>query len=134
MPFRALTVIDLATLGAAPQIASFFGDLGARVIKVEHPRGDGLRQLIDERGDALQWRIINRTKECVTLDVSRPEGREILGRLLARADLLVSNLSAERLQRWGLRENDLHARHPRLVTVNLTAYGLSGPWSERPGS
>src|SRR5512144_1317106 len=102
MPFRDLTVIDLATLGAAPQIAAFFGDMGARVIKVEHPRGDGLRQLIDARGVALQWQLINRNKECVTLDVAKPSGHAVLERLLARADLLVCNLSRERLVRWDL--------------------------------
>jgi crotonobetainyl-CoA:carnitine CoA-transferase CaiB-like acyl-CoA transferase len=134
MPFSHLTVVDLATLGAAPQIAAFFGDFGARVIKVEQPRGDGLRQLVDRRGVALQWQIINRNKHCVTLDVAKPAGREVLRRLLERTDVLVSNLSARRLGRWRLEREELARRHPRLVTVNLTAYGLSGPWCERQGS
>jgi len=134
MRLRDLTVIDLATLGAAPQIAAFFGDLGARVIKIEAPRGDGLRQLVDERGVALQWKIINRNKECVTLDAAQPGGRELLERMLARADLLVSNLNSERLARWDLGAEALRRRHPRLVAVNLTAYGIEGPWAERPGS
>lgn len=134
MPFRDLTVIDLATLGAAPQIAAFFGDMGARVIKVEHPRGDGLRQLVDQRGVPLQWQLINRNKECVSLDVGAPSGRAVLERMLARADLLVCNLSRKRLQRWDLEPEALARRHPRLVAVDLTAYGISGPWAERPGS
>lgn len=134
MPFSRLTVIDLATLGAAPQIAAFFGDFGARVIKVEHPGGDGLRQLVDRRGVPLQWQIINRNKQCVTLDAAIPAGRAVLERLLAGADVLVSNLNAERLERWQLTQPALAQQHPRLVTVNLTAYGLTGPWAERPGS
>jgi crotonobetainyl-CoA:carnitine CoA-transferase CaiB-like acyl-CoA transferase len=134
MPFSRLTVVDIATLAAAPQIAAFFGDFGARVVKVEHPRGDALRRLVDERGMALQWKIVNRNKDCITLDLTRPEGRELLDRLLARADLLVCALGRDRLARFGLDAERLKTRHPRLVVVNLTAYGTQGPWSDRPGS
>ncbi|MGH7894234.1 MAG: CaiB/BaiF CoA transferase family protein [Candidatus Binatia bacterium] len=133
-PLAGLVVVDVATLNAAPQIAACFGDLGARVIKVEHPRGDPLRQLLDEHGVALQWKLANRNKECVTLDVTREDGRALLDGLLARADVLVSALSAERLLAWSLDAPSLRARHPRLVAVNLTTYGTSGPWRDRPGS
>jgi crotonobetainyl-CoA:carnitine CoA-transferase CaiB-like acyl-CoA transferase len=132
--FVDLVVVDVATLNGAPQIATFFGDLGARVIKVEHPRGDPLRQLVDAEGVALQWKLTNRNKACVTLDVAQPDGRALLGRLLERADLVVSALSASRLVAWGLDAATLHAVHPRLVAVNLTTYGASGPWADRPGS
>jgi len=134
MSLSGLTVVDLATLGAAPQIAAFFGDLGARVIKVEHPRGDSLRQLVDERGAPLAWKIVNRNKQHVTLDVGDPDGRALLDRLLARADLLVTNLGRERLGRWRLGPDELARTHPHLVAVNLTAYGVEGPWADRPGS
>jgi crotonobetainyl-CoA:carnitine CoA-transferase CaiB-like acyl-CoA transferase len=134
VPFSGLTVVDIATLNAAPQIAAFFGDFGARVIKVEHPRGDSLRRLVDARGEALQWKLTNRNKECVTLDLGRDAGRALLGRMLERADLLVAAMSRERLARWGLSPEELASRCPRLVVVNLTAYGGDGPWSERPGS
>lgn len=134
MPFRNLTVVDIASLGAAPQIAAFFGDFGARVIKVEPPRGDALRRLVDARGTALQWKIVNRNKQCVTLDLTKPAGQALLELLLARADLLVFALSRTRLQRWRLEPEQLAQRHPRLVTVNLTAYGTEGPWAERSGS
>ena len=134
MPFRDLTVVDIATLAAAPQIAAFFGDFGARVIKVEHPRGDSLRRIVDQRGTALQCKIVNRNKQCVTLDLTKPAGRELLEKILARADLLVCALSRERLARWGLDTQPLAQRHPRLVVVNLTAYGTTGPWADRPGS
>jgi crotonobetainyl-CoA:carnitine CoA-transferase CaiB-like acyl-CoA transferase len=134
MPFSHLTVVDLATLGAAPQIAAFFGDFGARVIKIEHPRGDALRQLVDERGAALQWKIVNRNKECIALDIARSEGRALLDRILGRSDLLVANLPRERLERFGLDGERLRAVHPHLVVVNLTAWGTTGPWADRPGS
>lgn len=132
MPFSGLTVLDIATLAAAPQIAAFFGDFGARVIKVEPPGGDPLRRIVDAKGVALQWKLVNRNKECVTLDLTKTAGREVLDRMLARADLLVCGHSQARLQRFGL--DTVRQRFPQLVMVNLTAYGTTGPWSDRPGS
>jgi crotonobetainyl-CoA:carnitine CoA-transferase CaiB-like acyl-CoA transferase len=133
-PFADLVVVDLATLNAAPQVATFFADLGARVVKVEHPRGDPLRQLVDEAGAALQWKLANRNKACITLDVAAADGRVLLERLLDRADVLVCALPADRLAAWALDREPIRARHPRLVVVNLTTYGTKGPWSERTGS
>ncbi|HVO27328.1 MAG TPA: CoA transferase [Candidatus Margulisiibacteriota bacterium] len=134
MAFRHLTVVDLATLAAAPQIAAFFGDFGARVIKVEHPRGDSLRRIVDRHGTALQWKIVNRNKQCITLDLTKAAGRDLLDTILGRSDLLVCALNRDRLVRWGLDPHALAQRHPRLVVVNLTAYGTTGPWADRPGS
>src|SRR5262252_7615312 len=112
MLFSGLTVVDIATLAAAPQIAAFFGDFGARVIKVEHPQGDRLRRLTDGRGTALQWKVVNRNKHCVTLDLTRPGCHARLARMLARSDLLVAALSAELLRRWGLDPAEIRSRHP----------------------
>jgi len=134
VPLSHLTVIDLATLAAAPQVAAFFGDFGARVIKIEHPRGDSLRRMVDANGMPLTWKIVNRNKQHVTLDVTKRDGRALLDRLLARADLLVCNLGRERLARFGLASAQVAEAHPRLVVVNLTAYGVEGPWADRPGS
>ena len=114
-PLAHLVVLDVATLNAAPQIATFFGDLGACVLKVEHPRGDPLRQLTDAQGVALQWKLTNRNKRCITLDIGSKDGRALLERLLVRADLLVSNLPATRLRLWELDADALRARHPSLV-------------------
>jgi len=127
-------VVDAATLAAAPEVAAFFGDFGARVVKVEHPRGDSLRQLVDANGTAVTWQLVNRNKECVTLDVEHTAGREVFEQLLGRADVLVVNAGPERLGRFGLDAAALGARHPRLVVVNLTAWGVDGPWANRPGS
>lgn len=132
MPFSGLTVLDIATLAAAPQIAAFFGDFGARVIKVEPPGGDPLRRIVDAEGVALPWKLVNRNKDCVTLDLTKPAGREILDRMLARADLLVCGHGPSRMERFGLAS--VQERFPQLVMVNLTAYGTTGPWAERPGS
>ena len=134
MPFTELTVVDVATLAAAPQIAAFFGDFGARVIKVEPPGGDPLRRIVEPDGVALQWKLVNRNKECVTLDLRKPAGRALLERMLSRADVLVSAHSAERLARFELEPATLRERFPQLVSVNLTAYGIDGPWADRRGS
>jgi crotonobetainyl-CoA:carnitine CoA-transferase CaiB-like acyl-CoA transferase len=116
MPFRHLTVVDIATLGAAPQIAAFFGDFGAGVIKIEHPRGDSLRRLVDRRGIALPWKLVNRNKQCVTLDLARPAGRALLDRILARADL---QQSVHR----GKRNAGLVERHCDLANPHFRARG-----------
>jgi len=134
MGLADLVVLDLASLAAAPQVAAFFGDFGARVVKIEPPAGDPLRQLVDERGAAVQWKLVNRNKQCVTLDVARPEGRAVLERMLGKSDVLISSLPAARLDAWGLGRASLRARHPRLVAVNLTTFGTSGPWRDRAGS
>ena len=133
-PLAHLVVLDVATLNAAPQIATFFGDLGACVLKVEHPQGDPLRKLTDAQGVALQWKLTNRNKQCITLDIGTKDGRVLLAQLLARADLLVSSLPAARLRTWALDADTLRARHPSLIAVNLTTYGTTGPWADRAGS
>ena len=89
MPLAGLTVVDIATLGAAPQIAAFLGDFGARVIKVEPPGGDPLRQLKDARGHSVSWKMVNRNKECITLDLTRPAGQALLRSMLELSDVLI---------------------------------------------
>jgi crotonobetainyl-CoA:carnitine CoA-transferase CaiB-like acyl-CoA transferase len=134
MRLADLVVVDLATLNAAPQIATWFADRGARVVKVEPPGGDPLRRLVDADGVALQWKLANRNKRSVACDVATADGRAQLDALLAGADLLVTSLSPARLRAWRLDADTLRAAHPRLVAVNLTTFGVDGPWAERPGS
>src|SRR5262252_8422972 len=102
MTLADLTVLDLAPLAAAPQIAAFFADHGARVIKIEPPEGDPLRQLTDPQGVATQWKVVNRGKQCVRIDLATSAGRALLTRMLKRADLAVAAHTAERLAALGL--------------------------------
>lgn len=134
MRLADLVVVDLATLNAAPQIATWFADRGARVVKVEPPGGDPLRRLVDEQGVPIQWKLANRNKTAAACDVASPAGREALDALLADADLLVMALPPSRLSAWRLDAESLRAAHPRLVAVNLTTFGVAGPWADRPGS
>ena len=92
-PLAGLRILDLATVVAGPLAATLLADLGAHVVKVELPDGrDGLRHLPPHKdGVPLWWKVANRNKKGVTLDVRKPEGRELFLRLLADFDVLVEN-------------------------------------------
>ena len=133
-PLTGLTVLDLATIYAGPLAATLLGDFGAEVIKVEHPRGDPLRTHGAQKdGVGLWWKQLSRNKQCVTLNLSRPAGRELLLALAARADVLVENFRPGVMERWGLGYDDLSRANPGLVMLRTTGFGQHGPYSDRPG-
>lgn len=135
LPLEGLKVVDIAVLFASPTISQNMGDFGAEVIKVEHPKsGDSLRSLGAAKNDVpLWWKIINRNKKCVTLDLSKPEGREIFKQLIADADVLTENFRPGTMEKWGLGWDVLHALNPRLVFVRVSGFGQTGPYKEKPG-
>lgn len=130
-----LRVLDLTNLLAAPQIAATLADFGADVVKIEPPKGDPLRRIGVQRGGASpQWALVSRNKRAITLDLDRAEGRRVFGELVDRADVLIENLPAKLLARWGCQPEALHARNPRLVVVSVSCYGRTGPYAERAGA
>jgi len=130
-----LRVLDLTTLLSAPQVAAMLADLGADAVKIEPPEGDPLRRIGAAReGRSLPWALVARGKRAVTLDLGRAEGRELFGRLVERADVLVENLPTALLERWGCDYPALARRNPRLVVVSVSCYGRSGPHADRPGA
>lgn len=135
LPLEGLNVIDIAVLFAGPTISQNLGDFGADVVKVEHPKlGDSLRSLgATKDGVPLWWKVTNRNKKCVTLDLSKPEGQALLKRLVADADVLTENFRPGTLEKWGLGWDVLHAVNPRLVMVRVSGFGQTGPYKERPG-
>ena len=135
LPLEGLKVVDIAVLFAAPTISQNLGDYGAEVIKVEHPKlGDSLRALgVAKNGIPLWWKITNRNKKCLTLDLSKPEGQEILKKLIANADVLTENFRPGTLERWGLGWEVLHAINPRLILVRVSGFGQTGPYRNKPG-
>ena len=134
-PLSGLRILDMATVVAAPFASSLCADLGAEVVKLELPDGsDPLRSLAPvEPGHALYWKVLNRGKRGITLDVRKEQGRELFLRLLPQFDVLVENFRPGTLDRWGLSLPVLHARQPRLTVLRLTGFGQTGPDANRPG-
>jgi crotonobetainyl-CoA:carnitine CoA-transferase CaiB-like acyl-CoA transferase len=128
-------VLDLATLAAAPLAATYLGEFGADVIKVEQPGvGDPIRTWGNQRdGVGLMWKSVSRNKRSVTLDLRHDEGQKLLRRMVEHVDVVVVNTRPQTLRAWGLDYESLRAVNERIVMLHITGYGLSGPKSERPG-
>lgn len=125
----------MATVLAAPSGATLCADHGADVIKLELPDGsDALRHMQPIKdGSPLWWKVANRGKRGITLDVRKEKGREILLSMLPRFDVLVENFRTGSLDRWGLDIDTLHRANPRLIVVRLTGFGQTGPYRARAG-
>ena len=131
---HGIRVLDLGQFMAGPMAAMWLGDFGAEVIKVEHPRGDGFRHWGRTKdGHPLLWKMLSRNKECVTLNLSKPEGQQMLRDLVAQSDVLIENFTPGTLAKWGLAYEDLAKVNPRLVMLSISAYGQTGPYASRPG-
>ena len=128
-------ILDMATVLAAPSGASLCADHGADVIKLELPDGsDALRHMQPVKdGVPLWWKVANRGKRGITLDVRKTKGRELLLTMLPSFDVLVENFRTGTMDRWGLDIATLHRANPRLVVVRLTGFGQTGPYRHRPG-
>lgn len=133
-PLEGLKVVDVATLFAGPIIASLMADYGADVIKIEHPKGDSLRSMgWQKNGKSLWWLLASRNKRCVTLNLSQPNGQELLLNLVRDADVFVENFRPGTLERWDIGPEVLHSVNPGLVIVRTTGFGQDGPKSGLPG-
>lgn len=134
-PLVGLRVLDSATLFAGPLAASLLGDMGADVIKIEHPTaGDPLRghgHGVD--GVSLLWKTLSRNKRTMTLLLSHPRGRDVMLELISTADVLIENFRPGTLERWGLGPDRLAEVNPGLVVARVTGFGQKGPMAHRPG-
>ena len=139
-PLDGVVVLDLSRALAGPHAAMMLGDLGARVIKVENPDGGD-----DSRGwgppfvgpedapESTYFFSCNRNKESVTADLKSPEGKELLTRLVRRADVLVENFRTGVMDRLGFPMKRLHELNPRLVVLSISGFGHDGPEGGRAG-
>ncbi|MCB0926847.1 MAG: CaiB/BaiF CoA-transferase family protein [Mycolicibacterium insubricum] len=132
-PLSGITVVALEQAVSAPMCTRVLADFGARVIKVENPRGGDFARDYDTvvNGMAAHFVWANRGKQSLTLNLKAPEGRDVLHRLLAGADALVSNLAPGATARMGLGPEDLRTRHPNLIACEIDGYGPGGPISHK---
>ncbi|BCO34435.1 CoA transferase [Mycobacterium heckeshornense] len=132
-PLAGVTVVALEQAVSAPICTRVLADFGARVIKVENPKGGDFARYYDDVVNGLGAHFVwaNRGKESVTLDLKTSAGLDILHRLLDRADVLVSNLAPGSTARLGISPADLAGRHPKVIAVEIDGYGAGGPLSHK---
>lgn len=134
---QGIKVVEYATYMAAPGAGCILADWGADVIKVEPPHGDPIRGFFDTIGadvsDNPVFDFDNRGKKSIVVDTTKPEGVEILKKLVADADVFLTNVRPGGLERSGLDYDSLKAINPELVYCSLTGYGLTGPDKDSPG-
>jgi len=136
-PLHDLRVVDISTVIAGPNCARYLADFGADVIKVERPdTGDSLRNMAwkDPRdGVGLWWKLSNRNKRTIALDLKNDADRDVFLGLVAEADVLVENFRPGTLERLGLGPDRLHEFNARLVITRVSGFGQDGPYAQRPG-
>jgi crotonobetainyl-CoA:carnitine CoA-transferase CaiB-like acyl-CoA transferase len=134
MQLEGIRVVDLSRVLAGPFCSMFLADMGADVIKIEEPRrGDPLRGQGEMcNGLSLYFASYNRNKRSMTLSLRSEQGREILRRLVAGADVVVDNFRPGVMEAMGLGRGVLRDLKPSLVTCHITGFGLDGPYAGRP--
>ncbi|ALG84595.1 CaiB/BaiF CoA transferase family protein [Gordonia phthalatica] len=134
LPLAGVRVLELGNYIAAPTAGRMLADFGAEVIKIERETGDELRnwRLYDGETSML-FRTINRNKKSVVLDLRTDEGRDDVETLAAHCDVVLENFRPGTLEKWGIGPEQLSAVNPNLIFVRISAFGQTGPYSERPG-
>lgn len=133
-PLAGIRILDLTTVLFGPFGAQTLGDWGAELIKVEGLTGDQWRYTgqFRNRGMSGQFMAANRNKRSVAVDLKTAGGAEVLRRLIARADAIVSNIRPAALARLGFGYEDCKALNPRIIYAAATGFGQDGPWAKRP--
>ncbi|MFQ5467736.1 MAG: CaiB/BaiF CoA transferase family protein, partial [Kiloniellaceae bacterium] len=130
-PLAGRLVVSLEQAVAAPYCAARLADAGARVIKIERAEGDFARGYDRAaKGESAYFVWLNRGKESIVLDIKDPADAALLGRMISRADVFIQNLAPGAAARAGFGSADLRARHPRLVTCDISGYGEDGPYAK----
>ena len=142
-PLAGYKVLDMSRVLAGPWAGQMLADLGAEVVKIERPnQGDDTRHwgppyLQDQDGnnssDAAYFFCTNRGKQSVTVDITEPEGQEIIRQLAVQCDVLIENYKVGGLEKYGLDYGSLAEINPRLIYCSITGFGQTGPYAERPG-
>ena len=132
-PLEGITVVALEQVIAGPFATRQLAELGARVIKIERPQGGDPARGYDAtvKGLSSHFAWVNRSKESLTLDVKRREAKEILARLIEKADVFLHNLAPGAVERLGLGADELRRRDPRLIWCGISGYGPAGPYASK---
>ncbi len=137
LPLAGVRIIAVEVYGAGPFGSAHLADLGAEVIKVEPRAGGDVSRAVGPfflgQDDSVFFQSLNRNKKSLTLDLKHPRGKEILAKLAATADGLISNLRGDQPEKLGLRHPDLARANPKLVCAHLSAYGRDGARKSWPG-
>ena len=136
LPLEGIRVLDLSRILSGPYCTMLLGDLGADVVKVERPgSGDDTRQWGPPfvSGESAYFLSVNRNKRSVAVDLSRPEGLEVVHRLARVSDVVVENFRPGVADRLGVGYRTLSALNPRLVYCSISGFGQTGPYRDRPG-
>ncbi len=136
--FDGLRIIDCASFIAAPAAATVLSDFGADVIKIEPPTGDAYRQTASAPGQPatehnFPWIVDSRNKRSIAVDLASADGKEILRRLVAGADIFITNYPVRVREKLGFDFAALETINPRLIYASFTGYGEKGPEAEKPG-
>jgi len=133
LPLTGLRVVALEQAVAAPLCTRHLADLGADVVKVERPDGGDFARAYDSAVNGLSswWVVLNGGKRSLAVDLKDARGREIVERLVARADVVVQNFAPGAMERLGLGVDQLRARYPRLIACAISGYGDAGPYAGR---
>lgn len=135
-PLAGLKVIELAHIMAGPTCGMLLADMGADVIKVEKfPGGDDTRRfgIPDIRGESSAFIVMNRNKRGIAVDLKQPAGKDVLRRLLATADVVTENYRKGTMEKLGLGYDGLAKVNPGLIYCEISGYGRTGPYSDKPG-
>lgn len=137
-PLAGIRVLDLSRILAGPWCSQHLADLGAEVIKVEHPkRGDDTRSwgppYLKDTREAAYFLSANRGKESVAIDIAHPEGQQLIRELASQVDVVLENFKVGGLARYGLDYESLKAVKPDLIYCSITGFGQDGPYAGRAG-
>lgn len=138
-PLQGLRVIDMSTYVAAPSCARFFSDMGAKVLKIESPKGDPMRLMGRMVGMPIEedenpgFDMMNSGKELIQLNIKNSAERSFFLELLKNTDILITNIRNDSLKKLGLDYDSLKAEFPALIYAHITAYGESGEMANQPG-
>ena len=135
-PLQGLRVVELTTTWAGPMCGCLLADLGAEVVKVESPEGEVARRsppLLPDSDVSFMQATVNRNKRSLTLDLHRPEARDVLLRLVSRSDIVIENFRPGALERFGVGWESMRAMRQDLILVSISGFGQYGPDHDRAG-